>query len=35
MWSIYGNGCDGKYVMVEKDPDDELGRLKRPVFGAI
>ena len=30
MWSIYGDGCEGKYIGVERDLDDELEEPRRP-----
>jgi serine/threonine protein kinase len=34
MWKTWGNGGeDGKYVVVERDPDSRLGKPKRPEFG--
>jgi hypothetical protein len=34
MWKTWGNGGeDGKYVVVERDPDSRLGKPKHPEFG--
>jgi serine/threonine protein kinase len=33
MWRVWADGCEGKYVKVEKDPDNIFGAPKEPELG--
>jgi serine/threonine protein kinase len=33
MWGLWGDGQGGKYVKVERNPDSDLGRPKKPARG--
>jgi hypothetical protein len=35
MWNIWGEGREGKYVKVERDPDNALGGPKEPEIEEI
>ncbi|KAH7093689.1 hypothetical protein FB567DRAFT_178449 [Paraphoma chrysanthemicola] len=35
MWRVWADGCEGKYVQVERDPDNIFGAPKEPELGEL